>query len=90
MACNQSDPLPTAMGHTCHAYFDTGTHLWAGMALANSLKQDGSIVIVTINDWQEIDDVSLPQSVTATDDAGDFHLQFRGFTLNTVDETIFN
>ena len=77
------------MGQTCHAYFDAETDLWAGMALANSLKQDGSIVTITINNWQEINDVLLPQSVTATDAAGDFQLQFRDFALNTVDEKIF-
>ena len=77
------------MGQVCHAYFDVETHLWVGMALANSLKQDGSIVIVTINNWQEIEGILLPQSITATDNTGDFNLQFNTITLNTVDETIF-
>ena len=77
------------MGQICHAYFDVNTHLWSGMALANSLKQDGSIVIVTINNWENIEGVLLPQSVTATDQAGDFHLHFKDIQLNTVDKTIF-
>ncbi len=73
----------------CHAYFDVNTYLWAGMALANSLTQDGSIVIVTINHWQTVDDILLPQSITATDKTGDFHLQFKNIQLNNVDEKIF-
>ena len=77
------------MGQVCHAYFDVETHLWAGMTLTNSLKQDGSIVTIAINNWQKVDGVLLPQSITATDEAGDFHLQFKTITLNTVDEKIF-
>lgn len=74
------------LGQICHAYFDAGNYLWAGMTLANSIGEPGEIVTVIINNWQEVEGVKLPQNIVAIDKNGEFSLDFVQMELNKINK----
>ena len=64
--------------------------------LANLLMTGMALVVLAIScvriqyqEWKQVGGVKLPSKVTATDQSGDFVLNFDRISLNDVDEKIF-
>jgi len=77
------------LGNPCQVYFDTNSHLLAGLIIADPRSDKGETVRVVFNEWKKVGKVMLPSKVTATDKSGDWVLDFHDLKLNEVDEKIF-
>ncbi len=77
------------LGNPCQIYFDTNSHLLAGLIIVDSRSDKGETVRVVVNEWQQVGKVKLPAKVTATDKSGDWFFDFHTIELNGVDESIF-
>jgi ketosteroid isomerase-like protein len=77
------------LGNPGHLYFSEETKLFSGMVLQDP-REAGATVRVVADAWRQVGAVRLPATVTATDRAGDFVLDFTEIRLNDVDETVFN
>jgi hypothetical protein len=77
------------LGNPCTLYFNRQSGLMAGFTMANPIGEAGETVQTVFNQWQIIENIKLPMTVTATDKNGDFILDFHTVELNNVDTTIF-
>lgn len=76
-----------AMGDDNRLFFEKETGLMKGFDVPNHLFEGR--VQVMFDEWRTLDGVQLPSRVTATDNQGDFVLDFTEITLNDVDVAVF-
>ena len=76
------------LGKPASLFYSQDSKLLVGMVLVNPINDKESVRVV-YKDWKQVGRAKLPAKVTATDESGDFVLNFDQITLNDVDEKIF-
>jgi hypothetical protein len=76
------------LGNPASIFFDKETHLLLGITIQNPFDKNETIR-TTFNEWRQIRKLKLPAKITATDEKGDFVLNFKEIILNKTDEKVF-
>jgi hypothetical protein len=77
------------LGNPADVFFEKDSKLMLGFTAQNPFSREIETVRIVFNDWRQIGKLKLPSKVTATDQKGDFVLNFREIVLNKTDEKIF-
>lgn len=77
------------LGNAAQIFFEKDSKLILGFIVQNPFNEQPDPISIVFNEWKEIGNLKLPSKVTATDKQGDFVLNFREITLNSIDEKIF-
>ena len=76
------------LGKPASLFYSHDSKLLVGMIVVNP-RNDKELVRVQYQEWKQVGPVKLPSKVTATDQSGDFVLNFGHISLNDVDVKIF-